>query len=164
MTDHDRDKTPILLHPRIKEQMFTPGQTLFNDEKYYEAHEAWEKLWRMELDLEKTWLQGLIQVAGHYVLLQHHRYHAAYRMALHALEKLSVTLPKASLYRKFDTEPLYSALHYNMQLLAPHMRSYQGPDHGDQGENDWKDELRPNEPPPLQQIEVERFMFSKLFE
>jgi hypothetical protein len=81
-------------------------------------------------------------------------------MALHALEKLAVSLPKNSLYAHYDLEPITSALHYNMQLLAPHLSSYKGPDHGD---DDWKSALRPGEPPPLQQIEVERFLFAKLF-
>ena len=121
VTDDDNSgKTPIFLHPRIKAQFFKRGQALFNDESFFEAHEEWEKLWKMDLGVEKTWLQGLIQVAGHYVLLKEHRYGAAYRMALAALEKLSVTLPDHSYYRVFDLEPIVSGLHYNMQIIAPH--------------------------------------------
>ena len=40
------------------------GLLLFNDGKYYEAHEAWEDLWRVTLDPRlKTCYQGLIQAA-----------------------------------------------------------------------------------------------------
>ncbi len=157
--DEDLDKTPILLHPRVKQQMFKPGQDLFNDEKYFEAHEEWEKLWKMEMGLDRTWLQGLIQVAGHFVLIGHHRYHASYRMALHALEKISVTLPLGSIYRKLDLEPIVSGLHYNVQLLAPHVRSYIGPDLGE----DLKEQLGA----PLgseHKLDTAQFLYPKLFE
>lgn len=37
---------------------------LFNDGKFFEAHEAWEEIWLIESEPEKTFLQGLIQVAA----------------------------------------------------------------------------------------------------
>jgi hypothetical protein len=157
--DEDLDKTPILLHPRIKVQMFKPGVDLFNEEKYFEAHEEWEKLWKMEMGVDRTWLQGLIQVAGHYVLIGHHRYHASYRMALHALEKLSVSLSMSSVYRKFDLEPIVSGLHYNMQILAPHIGSYKSADLGE--------DLKEAMGAPLgseHKLDPAQFLYPKLFE
>jgi len=36
----------------------------FNSGEFFEAHEAWEELWLRETEPEKTFLQGLIQVAA----------------------------------------------------------------------------------------------------
>jgi uncharacterized protein len=43
---------------------FRRGITLFNARKFFEAHEVWEELWLAELEPEKTFLQGLIQLAA----------------------------------------------------------------------------------------------------
>jgi predicted metal-dependent hydrolase len=41
------------------------GIALFNEGKYFEAHEAWEDLWLNERDAsEKRFYQGLIMAAG----------------------------------------------------------------------------------------------------
>jgi hypothetical protein len=53
------------------EECLEQGITLFNEGKFFEAHEAWEPLWRnAEAPREKKFLQGLIMIAGaflHYV-------------------------------------------------------------------------------------------------
>ena len=43
---------------------FRRGVTLFNAGKYFESHEVWEELWLAASGDEKTFLQGLIQVAA----------------------------------------------------------------------------------------------------
>jgi uncharacterized protein len=45
-------------------EQFRKGVALFNARKYFEAHEVWEELWLVEPEPEKTFLQGLIQVAA----------------------------------------------------------------------------------------------------
>jgi uncharacterized protein len=45
--------------------LFREGIRHFNKKRYYEAHEAWEKLWTVAGD-EKKFLQGLIQIAAGY--------------------------------------------------------------------------------------------------
>jgi uncharacterized protein len=45
-------------------EQFGKGIALFNARKYFEAHEVWEELWLVEPEPEKTFLQGLIQVAA----------------------------------------------------------------------------------------------------
>jgi predicted metal-dependent hydrolase len=45
-------------------EQFRRGITLFNARKFFEAHEVWEELWLAESEPEKTFLQGLIQVAA----------------------------------------------------------------------------------------------------
>ena len=43
---------------------FRRGIALFNSRKFFEAHEVWEDLWLAEPEPEKTFLQGLIQLAA----------------------------------------------------------------------------------------------------
>jgi uncharacterized protein len=54
-----------------KEERFARGLALFNAGKFFEAHEAWEELWLGQQGSEKTFLQGLIQVAGAFHHAQH---------------------------------------------------------------------------------------------
>lgn len=152
----DSDKTPILLHPRVKIQMFQAGQNFFNEEQFYEAHEEWEKLWKMDMGSEKIYIQGLIQTAAHFWLLHHHRYSAAYRQGLAALDKLSTTLPNNSVYRSFDTEPLVSGIHYNLQALAPLLSSQSAPSPDDIRKIDKTEAVE-------KLIAVEAFLYPKLF-
>ncbi|MBM4368130.1 MAG: DUF309 domain-containing protein [Deltaproteobacteria bacterium] len=50
---------------------FAEGAAHYDAGRYFEAHEAWEHLWRAQpAGQEKTWIQGLIQLA---VSLEHHR-------------------------------------------------------------------------------------------
>jgi predicted metal-dependent hydrolase len=39
------------------------GQRAFNRGEFYEAHEFWEEVWNEIDDPERTWVQGMIQVA-----------------------------------------------------------------------------------------------------
>lgn len=45
-------------------QQFERGVALFNARKFFEAHEAWEELWLVESEPEKSFLQGMIQLAA----------------------------------------------------------------------------------------------------
>jgi len=45
------------------------GIELFNQQRFYDAHEVWEDVWRESVGHEKKFLQGLIQAA---VALHHH--------------------------------------------------------------------------------------------
>jgi hypothetical protein len=40
------------------------GRGLFNEGRYFEAHEAWEEAWRVETGDARRLLQGLIQIAS----------------------------------------------------------------------------------------------------
>jgi uncharacterized protein len=46
------------------EPMFLEGIAEFNRHRFFEAHEVWEDLWRGHRDDDRTFLQGLIQVAA----------------------------------------------------------------------------------------------------
>ncbi len=47
-----------------EESRFARGIAHFNAQEYFEAHEVWEELWLAAREPEKTFLQGLIQVAA----------------------------------------------------------------------------------------------------
>ncbi len=54
----------------MDEEKFQRGVALFNSGEFFLAHEVWEELWMNEAEPEKTFLQGLIQLAAafhHYV-------------------------------------------------------------------------------------------------
>ena len=42
---------------------FAEGIAAFNSARYYDAHEAWEDVWREATSAERLWLQGLVQAA-----------------------------------------------------------------------------------------------------
>lgn len=50
---------------------YDKGIHLFNREKFFEAHEAWEEIWKRTTDEEdKKFLQGLIQAAAFLLHIQ----------------------------------------------------------------------------------------------
>jgi len=49
---------------RTKDEKFQRGLRHFNAREFFEAHEVWEEIWLVEAEPEKTFLQGLIQLAA----------------------------------------------------------------------------------------------------
>lgn len=49
---------------RTKGEQFQRGLRHFNAREFFEAHEVWEEIWLVEAEPEKTFLQGLIQLAA----------------------------------------------------------------------------------------------------
>jgi predicted metal-dependent hydrolase len=47
-----------------KEEKFERGLRHFNAREFFEAHEVWEEVWLKEGEPEKTFLQGIIQIAA----------------------------------------------------------------------------------------------------
>jgi uncharacterized protein len=45
------------------EELFATGVQLFNDAEFYECHEVLEALWNRQLEPEKQFTQGVIQIA-----------------------------------------------------------------------------------------------------
>jgi len=52
------------LSPAERENLFRQGIDLFNQERFFEAHEAWEEIWRSTTPEPKDFFQGLIQAAA----------------------------------------------------------------------------------------------------
>lgn len=47
-----------------KRERFERGLAHFNARRFFEAHEVWEEIWLVENEPEKTFLQGIIQIAA----------------------------------------------------------------------------------------------------
>jgi predicted metal-dependent hydrolase len=45
---------------------FSHGIELFNTRRFFDAHEAWEEIWLPSPEPQKTFLQGIIQIAAAY--------------------------------------------------------------------------------------------------
>ena len=67
------------------------GIELFNAQKFWHAHEAWERLWLAATGDEKTFLQGLIQLAAAYHHVQRGTFRGAIRLFEAGLTKLATT-------------------------------------------------------------------------
>jgi uncharacterized protein len=52
------------MNSRDKQERFERGLEHFNARKFFEAHEVWEEVWLVEDEPEKTFLQGIIQIAA----------------------------------------------------------------------------------------------------
>jgi hypothetical protein len=52
------------LSPEERERLFQAGIDLFNQGRFFAAHEAWEEIWRSTTPEPKGLFQGLIQVAA----------------------------------------------------------------------------------------------------
>jgi predicted metal-dependent hydrolase len=91
------------------EDAFTRGVQQFDAGAYFEAHEDWEELWRAATDAtERTWLQGMIQVAAAlHKLRVIHDTDAALRLFTKALAKLSAS---PSTMRGIDVESFRTAI------------------------------------------------------
>jgi uncharacterized protein len=46
------------------DEKFQRGVLHFNAREFFEAHEVWEEIWLVESEPEKTFLQGIIQIAA----------------------------------------------------------------------------------------------------
>ena len=65
------------------------GIRLFNRKHFFEAHEAWEEIWKRTTDEEdKRFIQGLIQAAASFVHVERGNIQAAIELHDTASEKL----------------------------------------------------------------------------
>jgi FMN phosphatase YigB (HAD superfamily) len=71
-----------------REPFFEKGIEEFRRERFFEAHEAWEALWKTSAGRDKVFLQGLIQLAAGLVHLQRGNAAPPRRLFDLALEKL----------------------------------------------------------------------------
>ena len=65
---------------QTKDRLFQEGLDAFNSGHFYEAHEHWEEVWLKTPNPDKTFLQGLIQVAAAF-----HHYSRANNLGCHNL-------------------------------------------------------------------------------
>lgn len=65
------------------------GVRLFNAQRFWHAHEAWERIWLAAEGSDKTFLQGLIQLAAAYHHVQRGTFRGGVRLFDAALSKLA---------------------------------------------------------------------------
>ena len=65
------------------------GRAAFNRAAYFEAHELWEEAWRQLDGVERSLVQGLIQIAAGLHHLQQHRPRPAAGLLRKGLAKVS---------------------------------------------------------------------------
>lgn len=67
------------------------GVSLFNADRFWDAHEAWEELWLAAEGDDKQFLQGLIQLAAAYVHVQRGTFSGGMRLFDAAIARLEAT-------------------------------------------------------------------------
>ena len=77
-----------------QKQLLLQGIDLFNSRKFFECHEALEEAWLEATGAEKTFLQGLIQVAVALHHLGKQNQAGARRLLLAGIDKLSAFTPQ----------------------------------------------------------------------
>jgi uncharacterized protein len=70
------------------QEKFRSGVILFNSTEFFKAHEVWEEIWLSAGEPEKTFLQGLIQLAAAFHHCARGNRNGAQSLAIAALEKL----------------------------------------------------------------------------
>ena len=69
------------------------GLEEFNEERFFEAHEVLEDLWHEYRDTDRTFIQGLIQIAAAFYHVQSRNFKGAVSQFTKGNEKLAHFLP-----------------------------------------------------------------------
>lgn len=77
------------MKPSERDEKFSRGLDHFNSRKFFEAHEIWEEIWLVEKEPEKTFLQGLIQLAAAFHHYQRRNHAGAESLLASAIVKLT---------------------------------------------------------------------------
>ena len=75
-------------------QAFREAVALFNQARYWHAHEGWESLWRAADEKDRNFYQGLIQIAAGLLHLQRRNSRGAINKLSEGIEKLRPYEPK----------------------------------------------------------------------
>ncbi|MER3523389.1 MAG: hypothetical protein C4326_04810 [Ignavibacteria bacterium] len=83
-----------LVEPSLSEEEwkeYRTGWELFNHHRFWDAHEAWESVWKRRYEESRIFFQGIIQLAAAYHLLTvKHRFGGMMRNFEKAEEKLAL--------------------------------------------------------------------------
>ena len=97
-----------------KEKLFLSGLSLFNDKKFYDAHEYWEELW-LEYHLEdKKFVQGLIQLTVAYYHLSTGNIKGARSLLNKSLDKMKLFSPSN---RGIDVQQLVKLIENSIDMI-----------------------------------------------
>ena len=76
------------INSRAFQKSLRSGVALFNDRRFWHAHEAWEEIWLTAESDTRVFLQGLIQLSAAYHHLERGTLRGAVRLFDAALERL----------------------------------------------------------------------------
>ena len=91
------------------------GVALFNAQKFWHAHEAWERDWLAAADPHKQFLQGLIQLAAAYHHVQRGTFRGGVRLFDSALRRLENFPPD---YANVDRAAAVAAARVHRERIA----------------------------------------------
>ena len=74
-------------------EAYERGIRLFNREKFFEAHEAWEEIWQRAHEIDRRFLQGLIQAAAFLLKVEQGSLEGSRRLYERAADKLKAYRP-----------------------------------------------------------------------
>ena len=104
----------ICYHYHVMDERFYRGLEEFNRGAFFEAHEVLEDLWHEYRDLDRPFIQGLIQIAAAFYHLQSRNLKGAVSQLSKGSEKLSHYLPS---YRQVSVARLLEDVRGNLQRL-----------------------------------------------
>lgn len=97
------------------DERFYRGLEEFNREAFFEAHEVLEDLWHEYRDVDRPFIQGLIQIAAAFYHLQSHNLKGAISQFTKGNEKLARYLPT---YWEVSVAGLLEDVHDRLQQLS----------------------------------------------
>ena len=103
------------MKPTETEEKFRQGLDQFNHGRFFDAHETWEEIWLPAAGSEKTFLQGIIQVAAafhHYTRGNRAGAQSLLRAGLKKLDRFPET------HRRLQLEELRAAVRRWIAALA----------------------------------------------
>jgi predicted metal-dependent hydrolase len=101
-------------------QLLAKGIELFNEELFFECHEAWEEAWIAASGGQRAFLQGLIQVAAALHHLRRENLAGAGRLLAAGIQKLAAFAPQ---HETVDVGGLLQ----NLEPLRKHIESGEVP-------------------------------------
>ncbi len=108
-----RNLTSVLLTPD-EVQHFAAGVALFNEGKYWHAHEAWEEIWKEHPEDGRIFFQGLIQLAAGFHQLNRNIFRGFGIHLRQSREKLAL-FPRE--YLGVDVELLLRIIETNLKII-----------------------------------------------
>ncbi|MEX2190551.1 MAG: DUF309 domain-containing protein [Bacteroidota bacterium] len=94
---------------------FHKGLDVFNSRDYFEAHEVWEDLWHEYRETDRTFLQGLIQIAAGLYHLDCGNMRGARSQLSKGIQKLE---PYRPLHKGVDISALMNAINICLSQMA----------------------------------------------
>ena len=97
-----------------KEELFISGLRLFNDRKFYDAHEFWEELWLEHYLEDKKFIQALIQLTVAYYHLSTGNLKGARSLLNKSLDKMKFFSPAN---RGIDVSGIIKSIDLSIEMI-----------------------------------------------